>query len=184
MNITRIRKKQPYDRRTGAAMVEGVMGLWLVITGTVLALTIIVNTGMSTYYKEKLGFISNQCAAYAATLPPGEDIASKVEPVARGLLSALGLANTGCKVKVEEKAIEDRTAVKITVAVNGLKLFGPGDVLPGTINLEDSAIVLRNGAPTGLLWMNNNAKFSGYLIPAIKVPPSGPNSLGMPLYIP
>jgi hypothetical protein len=70
------------------------------------------------------------------------------------------------------------------VAVNGLKLFGPGDVLPGTINLEDSAVVLRNGAPTGLLWMNNNAKFSGYLIPAIKVPPSGPNSLGMPLYIP
>lgn len=174
----------PPRKDSGAALVEGVMGLWLVITGTVLAITILVNTGMSTYYKEKLGFISNQCAAYAATLPPGEDIPTKVEPVARDLLNALGMANTGCKVKAEERAIQDRTAIKITVAVNGLKLFGPGDVLPGTINLEDSAVVLRNGAPTGLLWLNNNAKFSGYLIPAIKVPPSGPNSLGMPLYIP
>lgn len=165
-------------------MVEGVMGLWLIITGTVLAITILVNTGMSTYYKEKIGFIANQCGIYASSLPPGEDMTTKVEDMARGLVNALGMANSGVKVKVEEKAVADRTAVKITVAVNGLKLFGPGDVLPGTINLEDSAVVIKNGAPTGLLWLNNNAKFSGYLIPAIKVPPSGPASVGMPLYIP
>lgn len=169
--------------RRGAAIVEGVVGLWLIITGTVLAVLLLINTGMSTYYKEKLGFISNQCASYAATLSPADDVQAKVEPFAKDLLGALGIANTGCKVKVEEKNIQDRVALKITVAVSGLKLFGQGDVLPGTIALEDSAIVVRGASPTGLLWLNTNSKFSPYLIPAIRVPPTGPNSLGMPLYV-
>jgi hypothetical protein len=143
-----------------------------------------VNAGMSTYYKEKLGFVTNQCATYAASLSPGDDLEGKTGLMAKALLKAMGMPSQTVKVKVDATALEDRGGLKVTVSVNGFGLFGSGDLIPTSISLQDTAISLRNGSPSGYLWMNNNARFSGYLIPALRVPPGGPSSLGMPLYIP
>jgi len=170
--------------RSGAALVEGVVSLVLITIGTVAAMTLLVNAGMSTYYKEKMGFVSNQCATYAASLSPSDDLQAKTEAMARGLLKAMGMPTQALKVTVEEKTIEDRVALKVTLAVSGFGLFGSGDIIPTSISLQDTSVAMRNGTPSGYLWMNNNVKFSGYLFPVIKVPPAGPNSLGMPLYIP
>ena len=38
----------------GAALVEGVVSLVMIIIGTMAAVTLLVNAGMSTYYKEKI----------------------------------------------------------------------------------------------------------------------------------
>lgn len=187
-NLTRpvLSKSSAGARRSnsGAALVEGVISLVLITIGTVAAVTLLVNAGMSTYYKEKMGFVCNQCAVYASSLSPSDDAQGKTENMARSLLKAMGMPTQSVKVKVDEQPVEDRTGIKVTLSVNGFGLFGSGDILPTSIALQDSAIALRNGSPSGYLWMNNNPKFSGYLIPVLKVPPGGPNSLGMPLYIP
>jgi hypothetical protein len=169
---------------SGAALVEGVISLVLITIGTVAAVTLLVNAGMSTYYKEKLGFVCNQCAIYAASLSPGDDTQGKTQTMARSLLKAMGMPTQSVKLTVDEQPVEDRTGIKVTLAVNGFGLFGSGDILPTSISLQDTAIALRNGSPSGYLWMNNNPKFSAYLIPVLKVPPGGPGSIGLPLYIP
>jgi hypothetical protein len=168
----------------GAALVEGVISLVMITIGTVAAVTLMVNAGMSTYYKEKLGFVTNQCATYAASLSPADDMEGKTELMAKALLKTMGMPSQTVKVKVEGELVQDRPGLKVTISVSGLGLFGSGDLLPTSISLQDSAISLRNGTPSGYLWMNNNARLSGYLIPALRVPPGGPNSLGLPLYIP
>lgn len=168
----------------GAALVEGVVSLVMITIGTVAAVTLLVNAGMSTYYKEKIGFIANQCATYAASLSPGDDPEGKTSLLAKKLVAAMGMPSNAVTIKVAEMPIEDRVGLKVTLTVGGLGMFGSGDIMPKVLSMQDSAVALRNGSPSGYLWMNNNPKFSGYLIPVLKVPPSGPNSLGMPLYIP
>jgi hypothetical protein len=168
----------------GAALVEGVVSLVMITIGTVAAVTLLVNAGMSTYYKEKIGFVANQCATYAASLSPGDDLEDKTSLLAKKLVAAMGMPNNAVTVKVAEMPIEDRVGLKVTLGVGGLGMFGSGDIMPKVLSMQDTAVSLRSGAPSGYLWMNNNPKFSGYLIPVVKVPPSGPNSLGMPLYIP
>jgi hypothetical protein len=156
----------------------------MITIGTVAAVTLLVNAGMSTYYKEKIGFIANQCATYAASLSPGDDPEGKTSLLAKKLVAAMGMPSNAVTIKVAEMPIEDRVGLKVTLTVGGLGMFGSGDIMPKVLSMQDSAVALRNGSPSGYLWMNNNPKFSGYLIPVVKVPPSGPNSLGMPLYIP
>ncbi|MFA7339963.1 MAG: hypothetical protein WC028_24510 [Candidatus Obscuribacterales bacterium] len=168
----------------GAALVEGVVSLVMITIGTVAAVTLLVNAGMSTYYKEKIGFIANQCATYAASLSPGDDPEGKTSLLAKKLVAAMGMPSNAVTIKVAEMPIEDRVGLKVTLTVGGLGMFGSGDIMPKVLSMQDSAVALRNGSPSGYLWMNNNPKFSGYLIPVVKVPPAGPNSLGMPLYIP
>ncbi|MBP9093584.1 hypothetical protein KBI23_21370 [bacterium] len=179
-------RKVDFRRRGshGAALVEGVVSLVMITIGTVAAVTLLVNAGMSTYYKEKIGFVANQCATYAASLSPGDDLEGKTSLLAKKLVAAMGMPNNAVTVKVAEMPIEDRVGLKVTLCVGGLGMFGSGDIMPKVLSMQDTAVSLRNGTPSGYLWMNNNPKFSGYLIPVVKVPPSGPNSLGMPLYIP
>ncbi|CAN5187811.1 hypothetical protein BH11CYA1_BH11CYA1_29730 [soil metagenome] len=168
----------------GAALVEGVVSLVMIIIGTMAAVTLLVNAGMTTYYKEKIGFIANQCATYAASLSPGDDLEGKTSILAKKLVAAMGMPTNAVKLKVVEMPIEDRVGLKVTLDIGGLGMFGTGDIMPKVVSMQDTAVSLRNGSPSGYLWMNNNPKFSGYLIPVVKVPPSGPTSLGMPLYIP
>jgi hypothetical protein len=178
------RKSQRCRGAHGAALVEGVISLVMITIGTVAAVTLLVNAGMTTYYKEKIGFVANQCASYAASLSPGDDLEGKTGALARKLVAAMGMPNNAVQLKVVEVPIEDRVGLKITLGVGGLGMFGSGDILPKVVSMQDTAVALRNGSPSGYLWMNNNPKFSGYLIPVVKVPPAGPSSLGMPLYIP
>jgi len=186
LRVGKLKQRSACSRRRahGAALVEGVISLVMITIGTVAAVTLLVNAGMTTYYKEKIGFVANQCATYAASLSPGDDLEGKTGAVARKLVAAMGMPNHSVKLKVEELPIEERMGLKVTLGVGGLGMFGSGDILPTVVSMQDSAVALRNGSPSGLLWMNNNPKFSGYLIPVIKVPPSGPTSVGMPLYIP
>jgi hypothetical protein len=57
----------------------------MITIGAVAAATLMINAGMSTYYKEKLGSVTNQRAAYAASLSPGDDLQLKTEAMAKTL---------------------------------------------------------------------------------------------------
>lgn len=165
-------------------MVEAVAGMGLIIVTTVTALGLLVNAGMSTYYKEKMSFVANQTAQYAVSLPATEDLESKTEECAKGLLKALGLPTQGCKVKVQPVMVADMPAVSVTVTAHNLPLLANVQMLPSAISMQDTAVALKRGSPDTFLWMNYNPKLSGYLIPVLRIPPSGPNSLGLPISVP
>lgn len=68
LRVGKLKQRSACRRRRahGAALVEGVISLVMITIGTVAAVTLLVNAGMTTYYKEKIGFVANQCATYAA----------------------------------------------------------------------------------------------------------------------
>lgn len=168
----------------GAALAEGAASLIILTVGTVCAVLLLTNAGMSTYYKGKLGFIANQCAVYAASLNPGDDLKTKTETYAKTLVAGMGFPTQGCRVKLSEQPVEDRSGVKVTISLSGLQLFGGGDILPTKIAMEDSALATRSGTPNAFIWMNRNPKMSAFLIPVVRVPPNGPGVFGLPVYSP
>ncbi len=170
--------------RRGAVMVEAVAGMGLIIVCTVTSLGLLVNAGMSTYYKEKISFIANQTAQYAVSLGPGDDVQAKSEECAKGLLKALGLPSEGCKVKVELKTVADMNAISVTVLAQNLPLLANVQMLPTSIAMQDTGVALKRGVADTYLWMNYNPKLSGYLIPVVRIPGAGPQSLGLPVAVP
>lgn len=50
-------------RQRGSGIVEGVVGLWLVVAGAVAGTLLIINTGMAVLYKQKVSYVASQTAA-------------------------------------------------------------------------------------------------------------------------
>jgi len=165
----------------GAALAEGVVALMLVIGATVGACLLLTNIGMSIYYKEKLSFVSNQCALFARYVPGTEDAEVRTSELAKSLLKSMGIRPSRCDCKVKDTLVEGIPAVSVTLNALDLHLFGNGELLPGSVSLSDTAVVLKGSAPDTLLWFPRNPQVSGYILPVIKLPPEGVSSLGMPV---
>jgi len=172
--------KTNLNRRRGAALVEGVVALAMIIMGTVGAVLLLVNVGMSMYYKQKLGFIASEAAMYGAVLAGNDDIEVRGAEIARALLKAMGFNPARCDVKVAEIEVDGKPGIQVTI-ITDLKMFGKGDILPISMNIQDSAVAIRGTMPDTLIWFRRNPQVSGYLLPVIKVPPNGPGSLGLPV---
>jgi hypothetical protein len=169
---------------TGAALAEGVVSLWLIITATILAVGLLVNAGMSTFYKEKLGFVTNQVAVAVAAQSDPAEAEEKAKSTTRALFTAMGMSFQDCLVKVRAESIDGQPAVGVTITIKGLPLMliGEANVFPGAITLSDKTVVLlRARAPDAYLWMSRSPALAPYVIPLHRIPPSGPNMLGVPV---
>ncbi|MBI4532377.1 MAG: hypothetical protein HY711_00400, partial [Candidatus Melainabacteria bacterium] len=127
----------------GSGLVEGMLGLVLIIGGIVCGTILLVNVGIATYYKEKLGFISNQAANYAASLDPKENISDKTKDFVKELMPKMGFANSGLEVTTALSTVAGKQAATVTVASSELPLFGRGSILPLTLSLKDSATAVK-----------------------------------------
>lgn len=176
--------KPIYERgNTGAAMVEGVVSLWLIITATILAVALLVDTGMSTFYKAKLGFVTNQVAVALAAQSDQTQAEEEAKSMTKSLFDAMGIQFKECTVKVKAESIDSQPAVGVTVTIKGLPLMliGQSNIFPIGIDLTDKAVVLlRARAPDAYLWMSRSPALAPYVIPLHRLPPGGPNSLGVP----
>jgi hypothetical protein len=171
----------PGRAQIGAALAEGVVALMLIIGATVGACLLLSNIGTSIYYKEKLSFVSNQCAQYARFLPGTEDQEVKTAELAKSLLKSMGIKASRCEVKVKDTIVEGIPGVSVTVSAFDLQVFGTGELLPATVSLQDTAVALKGTTPDTLLWFTRNPQVSGYILPVIKIPPDGVSSLGVPI---
>lgn len=134
-------------KQKGSSVVEGVIGLWLVVAAIVLGTLFLVNAGVSTYCKEKLGFIANQAADYAAVLPPDGARQGLVQNMVRELVSKMGFSTSGTQVSIQDLTLVSRPAVKVTVTTpfsTFLSAVG-GNIIPPLITMSDSAVALNNG---------------------------------------
>jgi Flp pilus assembly protein TadG len=169
-------------RNSGAALVEGVIALMMIIMGTVGAVLLMVNTGMSMYYKQKLSFVAQQAASYIALLSAADDIEVKGEDTSRALMQAMGMDPNRCTVHIELTTVQDLPAVSVTLATD-VKLFGKGDVLPLSIKIQDTAVAIKGSTPDTLLWLRRVPPVRDYLIPVIAIPPGGPARYKIPVVL-
>lgn len=135
------------SRRSACGQAMATADLLILIPVSLLLLLFVVNAGVSAFYKEKLGFVTNQSAKYAATLPNSVNPEPQTQVVARGLLRALGMTDPQPNIDVKRVNVAGQPGVQVKVTVS-LPLIQGSSVLPRTIVLQDSSTALAS-ASTG-----------------------------------
>lgn len=130
----------------GAALAEGIAAIALIVFISIAFVFFVVDSGMSIYYKEKLGFITNQTAAAIAALnldPTDPNSATTAQSTAqtdiKNLVTALNLPlPSNVSVDLSKPPI-----VSVTVQMDGLPLLQGNVVLPTVISLTDTGVALQ-----------------------------------------
>lgn len=87
-------------RNRGAAeLVEGVVGLWLIIFFTIAAVVLLLNVLAASFNKEKLGFVTDMAAVYGSNLPTDTTNAPQlIEDRVNVLMREMSLKTTSLNV--------------------------------------------------------------------------------------
>lgn len=163
-----MKKRSNARAARGQGIVEGVVGIVILIIGVVLAVLLLVNAGVSAFYKSRIGFITQQAADFASQ-KQGDRAA--LEAFTKDLLKESGLPEMN-SLEVENISVADQDAVRVRLIVKGLSLVGNGDILPKEINIEDVAVkTVQGGAHNGdaVLSIIRSGNQFAYVVPAKKV---------------
>lgn len=144
-------------RQNGSGIVEGVMGVVLIAAVTVGGTALLINSAVAGYYKEKLGFIANQAAKFAAdsaswngSFKPSartDSLNAGTRDVVNEMLSTVGLP----EAREVSVTIENQQVV-VEIAVEGFALPSGGGIFPAAISLQDRGVaVLNDTLPPALL---------------------------------
>lgn len=143
----------------GVGLVEGVVGMIAIATALTLIVVFITSVFATLYYKQKVAFVADQCAQYAASLfsfqnnfnpvsgsIPGftsRDARTQTQQVADRLLADVGLPPSS-----NVSVVDDGSTVTCEVTVRGLKL---PFVSTGLLLRERSAADTTGDEPPALL---------------------------------
>ncbi len=162
----------------GVALLEGVAGLWYLILLAVMAVSLLVNIAMTVFYQQKLGFVTNQAAQYAASLRvwnhvynlPMPDVCAHTTDAVNAMLLEMGLPKA-CSVEV----VEENGLLTTTVELKGIALPSRQACLPAVIAIKDSATanISHNQPPCFLVMRQNNHRDKMIAIPSFGVTPGG-----------
>jgi hypothetical protein len=163
--------------QSGSGIAEAVAGLCIIAAIVVLSTQLLVNIAIASYYKDKIGVVTNCAAGYAASICSWNysSTANITDPILSARItgvvkSALRQMNfpSGQDVTVTAQKNADDT-VRVTLEVRNLKLSGKGNIFPLTITMTDSAVAtLNNDKPPMLLQMGT----AGYAASPIGVVPA------------
>lgn len=131
---------------TGSGIVEGVVGLVLIIGTTVLASLLLINTGVATYNKEKIGFVADQAAAFATSCTNMSTRQADVSSFVDNLLTQMGLNASNTNVTVSDVAVGQWAAVSVSVTSNLPTIMSSGfsNLLPQQIQVSDTAVSIKS----------------------------------------
>lgn len=132
----------------GQALTEGVVGVMIISMTLIGALVLLVNGGLCVFYKEKLAFVTIECARFASQQSAGNDVAGKTTEFANHMLAGVGLPPG--RVQVEEVDLGGSRGVKVSINETVGLLKGI-PYLPGNITFEDTATAPRAAAENGCL---------------------------------
>lgn len=135
-------------KQNGTVITESVVGLVLISMMLIGGVCFLINSGLCTFYKHKLAFVTIEVARYAASMQSGQDTQSQVASFANKMLNGVGLPDG--KVDVEEVSIEGSKAVKVTIQDTPQLLKGV-PYLPASITLTDTATAPRPQQKDGFL---------------------------------
>ena len=124
----------------GSGLIEGVVGLMLVIGSTILAALLLLNSGMSILFDNKLLLVAGQAARYAVAHQLDENVEAETQTFVQSLMPTLGLTPNNLIVTTTPNAICGAQGMQVTVS-NQFIVVGaaaiPG-VFPSQIRLADT----------------------------------------------
>jgi hypothetical protein len=127
----------------GQVLADSAVGLYLVITGLVLGVVLLLNAGGFTYYKLKLGFIANSTATYASGLPTNSARNGLITTYANQCLQSMGFNPSAVTVTIKDTTIVTRPAVQILVNCPLSTLINFCNLVPSQISLSESAVAAQ-----------------------------------------
>jgi hypothetical protein len=112
-----------------------------------------VNIGGATYGREKLGFIADQAAGYATTLPASANRQGLVTELVTQLQASMGFNTSNTTVTVSDTTVNGQPGVQVTVTASLATLLAGafGNIIPGSISLPYTATAAKNR------WFNSYA---------------------------
>ncbi len=132
----------------GQTLVEGSVGLIIVIAVTIGAVLLLTDTYLANSYKVKLGLVTDQTANYLADNQSGQDLNQLAQTKASELISAISLPMSNPKATAV--VANNLLIVTITGQCNVLQTGLP--LLPSKIDMTDIAAVPVS-APTWDGWL-------------------------------
>jgi len=167
----------------GAGIVHGVVGLWLIICGTVLGSLLLLNVGGATYCNDKVAFIADQAAYYAASLPNTPARQGLVNTMVSDLLKSMGFPTSATTVTITDVVVNARPAVKVDVSTSASTLLAGNfaNILPAQIGVTYAATSVKNSwfNAYGVALLGDGQKFT---FPMLTPDGSFPND-GLPGYV-
>lgn len=180
--------------QTGSGIIEGTVGLMLVLGGSVLGALLVLNSGAGIFFKVKEAYVTELAAQYALS-HTGDQVTAYVQ----SLMPQVGLSPSNLQVTTNPSATftpaggQPQSGASVTVS-NLFPLFGNGSVFPLKIQLSDTEfattntggmvgfcnVYICNGGARGIVGEPFNQPSPGDLfIPIYKI--DGPAPGGLPL---
>lgn len=131
----------------GAGLVEGVTGLVMVMGGLIIAILLMMNTGMAMYLKGKIAFVAQQTARHATGLQE-QDRKSQSTEFAKDLAARMGMDVNSTEVEVGSCTVAGEEAVDVKIS-SSMATFGGVDWLPKTVAMSDNAVAVIEDGSSG-----------------------------------
>jgi hypothetical protein len=141
----------------GSMLADSAVGMWLVMSGTILGTLLLLNVGGWIYYKEKLGFIANTAATYGCTLPVNAARDGLVITSVNQSLTSMGFDPANTTINIQDLTVTGRPAVRITLSctISSLLAAKFSSVIPSSMTISDSAVASQR------VWYMGDCSFVG-----------------------
>lgn len=135
----------PLRSKQGSVMVEGAVGLLLVISGLIVAVLFLLNSGLAVYNQEKIGFVANSAASYAANLTNTSTRQADVDAEVKDTMANLGLDSSNTSTTISDVTLNSLPAVSVTITANlpTLMTANFGSIFPQQIQINNTAVALK-----------------------------------------
>jgi hypothetical protein len=134
-------KRRTTALRDETGQMMGVADLVIVIPATVLCFFFLTNTGLSVYYKGKLGFVADQAALYASQHLYSPDVSGDTTEFTSQLFTKMNVPVSKIDTKVDQITVGNIPAVSATITADFDLL--KGSPLPYKIKLSETSVTIK-----------------------------------------
>jgi len=123
--------------KRGSGIVEGAVGLVLVMSSGICASLLVVNSGTGVVFKTKVSLVAAQAAQFAAAHQSDSSLQSETQAFVQTLMPNIGLAPKALAVSVTQTTVNGVEGELVTIT-NEFPVFGNASFLPRTFRLSDT----------------------------------------------
>ena len=172
----------------GQGIIEGAVGLVLIIGGAVIGALLILNCGAGIFFKNKLLVVSTQAAQYAAAHSHDSGVNDEVTAYVQHLMQQVGMTPNNLAVSTNAATIDGQNGMTVAIT-NSFPLFGNGSVLPCQIQLNDtefaaigSSAPASTGNSNAVAYMEVNANGAVGYVPIVCLSQTASQAFPVPRY--
>ena len=121
----------------GQVLIEGVLGLTMVLAGGVLAAFLVLNSGIGVFAKDKLVIVTGQAAQFAVANSSDPELEAETNTFVQQLMPTVGLKPQDLNVTLKLTTVGLQTGVLVTVS-NSFPIIGNGTLMPVRLQMSDT----------------------------------------------